>query len=109
MCYGEHEAWSQHCLAREDKLARAKAAYATRPHYHPVPATSAISVQFRGAAGGLRCKRLARDLGNQLETETLETTGYAIRRHKRTSTRIVPDTGMDKENKVPERLSNQQP
>lgn len=109
VCHGKHEAWSQQCPARKDELARAKAAYAARPHYHPVPATSATSVQFGGVTGGLRRKRSARDLGSQPETEVPGTTSQAIRGHKRTNTGIVPGAGTDKENEPPEAMSSQRP
>ena len=109
VCHGEHEAWSQQCPARKDELARAKAAYATRPLYHPVPATSTTSVQFGGAAGGLRRKRSARDLGSQPEMDAPGTTSQTVRGHKRTNTGVMPGTGTDKENEAPGGLSSQRP
>jgi hypothetical protein len=34
-CQGEHEAWNGQCPTRKQELAKVKAAYKTRPRYHP--------------------------------------------------------------------------
>lgn len=109
VCRGEHEAWSQQCSVRKEELAKAKIAYMNRPQYHPVSATPVVGVQFGSAAGGLRRKRSARDLGSQPETEPAGAKSQTIRKHKRTNISTVLGAGTDKENETPEGLSSQRP
>ena len=106
MCDGGHEAWSQQCPARRDELARTKALYANRPHYHPVPAGLGTRVQLWRSHKSLCRKRSARKLGQPAETNARADAGRITRGHKRINTKIGSGVGTDKENEPPGGLSS---
>jgi hypothetical protein len=53
-CKGQHEAWNHQCVVRKEEVAKAKAAYATRPRYHPAAQSSMAAAQVPPVGQPLR-------------------------------------------------------
>ncbi|KAH7111337.1 hypothetical protein B0J11DRAFT_498685 [Dendryphion nanum] len=107
-CRGEHEAWNRHCPTRKEELAKAKAAYDIRPHYHPVPVATGGTTQPGGTPSSTQGSRPSQNPTSIREAQMARNRSQSRRGQKRTNTGNTIDNG-DKENQLGRENSSQRP